>query len=384
VLEPAVSVIIPTYERRAAVRRAVASVLAQTFQDFEVLVVDDGSTDGTDRALAGIDRRIVYEWQENRGVAAARNAGIRRARGGVVAFLDSDDRWLPDHLAVVMAVLRCHREVVLCSTAPGFHVGGRQRASSAQVVDALPALFVENIVGHHSGVAVRRRALLSVGGFDERLAVMEGWELWLRLAGLGPFALLRRRTLVYQTTRGSLSNRSSRTGDYAAALDIVADSAMAVAGLGRTDEPDLRARATGLAAYFEALRALSRDDDVAARAALADACARLPELSHEPQLVANRLSLLRFGAPGRLHTFASAATLWPDPGADTALYLRLHALALALRLARGPDLGTVLRGWPLSATPRFLARNIPLFARLARHSVEKVLYQGREADHIAT
>jgi hypothetical protein len=382
---PAVSVVIPTYERRDMVRRAVASVLSQTFQNFELIVVDDGSTDGTGPALAGPDERIRYEWQDNRGLAAARNVGIRLARGEIVAFLDSDDRWLPHHLAVVAEVLSHHPAVVLCATSPRFHIGGRQPASAAEVVDALPSLFAENLVGHVSAVAVRREPILAVGGFDERLRVMEAWELWRRLAVLGPFALLRRRTIVYQTTRGSLSQRGGRTGEYDSALGIVADSAVTVAaGARRPDGPDLRIRAAGLVAYFEALRALSREDEAAARIALSDACLTLPELSSEPQLVANRLSLLRFGSAGRLRAFGSAAMLWPDPRADTALYLRMHALALALRLGRVSEAVRLLRSWPIVATPRFLAHSMPLFARLLRHSLEKLLYRGRESRRIAT
>jgi hypothetical protein len=372
--------VIPTYQRRTYVRRALASVLAQSCQDFELIVVDDGSTDGTGAAVDGLDDRIRYEWQENGGVSSARNAGIRLARGDLVAFLDSDDHWLPDHLAVVSDVLSRHPEAVLCSTSPRFDAGGRQPSSRAEIADLLPLLFVENVVGAPSGVVVRRTALLEAGGFDERLPVMEGWELWLRLARLGPFALLRRRTFVFQATRGSLTERSSRSGEYQRATDIVAASAAAVAAdSGRPDASDLRARARGLGAYFEAQRELARGDDTAAGAALADACERLPELSTEPQLVANRLSLLRFGPEGRLRSFGDAAALWPDPRADTALYLRSHALALALRLGRGSTVAGLLHGWPLGATPRFIARNTAVFAGLGRRRLQKLRYRGRDA-----
>jgi glycosyl transferase family 2 len=238
---PRVSVVIPTYQRRNYVRRALASVLAQSSQDFELIVVDDGSTDGTGSAVDGLDDRIRYEWQENGGVSSARNAGIRLARGDLVAFLDSDDQWLPDHLAIVSDVLARHPEAVLCSTSPRFDAGGRQPSSRAEIADLLPLLFVENVVGAPSGLVVRRTALLEAGGFDERLPVMEGWELWLRLARLGPFALLRRRTFVFQATRGFLTERSSRSGDYQRAMDIVAASAATIAAdSGRSDASDLR------------------------------------------------------------------------------------------------------------------------------------------------
>jgi glycosyltransferase involved in cell wall biosynthesis len=113
---PVVSVIVPTYQRRESVQRAVRSVLAQTFRDFELIVVDDGSRDGTRASLAALGDSITYIWQENRGVSAARNAGLERARGELVAFLDSDDRWLPEHLTVMVALLRRHPEAVLASS----------------------------------------------------------------------------------------------------------------------------------------------------------------------------------------------------------------------------------------------------------------------------
>jgi len=97
---PTVSVILPTFQRRELVRRSVASALAQTVREIEVIVVDDGSTDGTEEILSGPDERLKYFAQAHRGVAAARNLGIRYARAPIVAFLDADEIWLPEHLAV--------------------------------------------------------------------------------------------------------------------------------------------------------------------------------------------------------------------------------------------------------------------------------------------
>src|ERR687897_810012 len=123
-----VSVILPTFQRRELASRALASVLAQTYDNFEVIVSDDGSTDGTAEAVASLrDPRIRYAWQPNQGVAAARNAGLRLARGATVAFLDSDDRWLPEHLEVVTAALDRHAEAVLASTCVWFRTSGRER-----------------------------------------------------------------------------------------------------------------------------------------------------------------------------------------------------------------------------------------------------------------
>lgn len=97
---PRVSVIIPTYNRREYVQEAIDSALAQTFTDYEIIVIDDGSTDGTSEALqARYGNRIHYEWQENQGESVARNRGIELARGEYIAFLDSDDLWHPEKLA---------------------------------------------------------------------------------------------------------------------------------------------------------------------------------------------------------------------------------------------------------------------------------------------
>ncbi len=107
-----VSVIIPTYNRAALVAEAVASVLAQTWRDFEVLVVDDGSTDGTIEALAPYASRLRLLRRESRGgVSAARNTGIKAARGEWLAFLDSDDLWLPEKLSRQMAYLAAHPDL---------------------------------------------------------------------------------------------------------------------------------------------------------------------------------------------------------------------------------------------------------------------------------
>ena len=373
---PAVSVVIPTFQRRALVERALASVRAQTFRDYEVIVVDDGSTDGTAEAVAavtGLGAGVRYVRQENQGVSAARNAGITVANGDLVALLDSDDRWLPRHLEVSTAVFARHPEAVLCSTSPRFEIGGRQPPADATLVDALPALLVENVVGHPSSITIRREALAATGGFDPRLRTMEGWELWLRLAAVGRFAYLQHETIVYSPTATSITRLSGENGDYLRALELFPATIATVTAAAddRRDAPRIRARAAGLATYLAALGAFARDDVPAARRELAAACVALPELSREPQLVANRLAVLRFGAAARLHTFSTAADLWPDPTADTALYLRFHAAVLALRLRRWREAARLAWGWPVRATPAFAARSGKLFAKLARRTLQQ-------------
>ncbi|MEY2876335.1 MAG: hypothetical protein RLZZ373_3706, partial [Pseudomonadota bacterium] len=105
---PEVSIILPTFNRVDVIGRAVSSVLRQTFHDWELIVVDDGSTDGTRARLEGLDPRLRYIGQANQGVYVARNTGLQAARGRYVTFLDSDDEWLPHFLALTTAFLRAH------------------------------------------------------------------------------------------------------------------------------------------------------------------------------------------------------------------------------------------------------------------------------------
>jgi len=111
-----VSVIVPTYNRADTVKRAIASVQAQTFQDWELIVVDDGSTDDTSSVIAGLDPRMVVIRQENQGISGARNTGLTSSTGQYIAFLDSDDEWLPHHLELCIAFLRAFPEEQFVTT----------------------------------------------------------------------------------------------------------------------------------------------------------------------------------------------------------------------------------------------------------------------------
>ena len=177
-MTPTISVIIPTYQRGELLRDAIASVEAQTYRDFELIVIDDGSTDGTGEILESLDTRGLrfhYRWRPNRGVAAARNVGLELARGEIIAFLDSDDLWLTDHLDVVVEVFRRQPEAVLVSTCPEFILAGRQQSADAALMDYRSAgLLGAGRVGFPSCIAVRAEAIRQAGGFDERLGAYRG------------------------------------------------------------------------------------------------------------------------------------------------------------------------------------------------------------------
>ena len=192
--QPSVSVIIPTYNRAALVRRAAASALAQTYGAYEVVVVDDGSTDATLEALGPFLSRIKFlRAPENRGVSATRNLGITAARGEWLAFLDSDDLWLPDKLARQMAYLAAHPETLWCQTEEiwvrrGVRVNPPRSCRKEGGRIFLRSL--ERCLVSPSAAILHRRLLEEHGGFDETLPVAEDYDLWLRLAWRYPVGLL--------------------------------------------------------------------------------------------------------------------------------------------------------------------------------------------------
>ena len=186
-VEPSVSVVIPTFERRRSVIEAVWSALAQTRGDLEVIVVDDGSTDGTAAAVGAIDGRVKVVRRPNGGPAAARNTGIRQARAPILAFLDSDDRWHPRHLEEMLGLLDSHPAAVLACTGGATH-GDDSLKRPGGLTHAAPAVLLGGLL-YTSAVGVKREAIEAVGGFDERLRVTEDSDLWCRLSLEGPFAL---------------------------------------------------------------------------------------------------------------------------------------------------------------------------------------------------
>jgi glycosyltransferase involved in cell wall biosynthesis len=201
-VQPLVSVIIPTHNRASLVREAVASVLDQTYPHLEILVVDDGSTDGTPEALGLFgDRLQVLRHSCRRGVAAARNLGIEAARGDWLAFLDSDDLWLPAKLARQLAYLAAQPRLRICQTEEiwvrrGVRVNLPRTHRKVAGDIFLPSLG--RCLVSPSAVVLHRRLLREHGAFDEALPAAEDYDLWLRLSwryevGLVPEPLIVKR-----------------------------------------------------------------------------------------------------------------------------------------------------------------------------------------------
>lgn len=183
-MSPELAVVIPTRNRWPLLRRAVACALGQQGVDLEVVVVDDGSDDGSaERAEALADPRVSVLRRARMGVAAARNLGIERARAPWVALLDDDDLWAPD---------KCRRQLdALGAAEAGIAFSGQivvdeslrpKRMFEAPAAPGLSlALLGSNVIGTPSAVMARRRTLLELGGFDLRFSVLADWDMWLRL-----------------------------------------------------------------------------------------------------------------------------------------------------------------------------------------------------------
>lgn len=222
--KPLVSVVIPAYNAAGCITRAVDSVLAQTYERREIVVVDDGSTDDTVRTLAEYGDALQVIQQANGGAGRARNQGIREAAGEFIAFLDADDRWLPDKLARQVEILEANPDVGFCSTrtlaeaADGRPLGEWTCPIVEQTI--LHALFVNPgaIPGSASGVMVRRCLLDEVGLFDEHLR-QEDTDLWFRLAAAAGYACIDEPLTVIVKQPDSRSDNLQAM--RAAALEIL-------------------------------------------------------------------------------------------------------------------------------------------------------------------
>jgi glycosyltransferase involved in cell wall biosynthesis len=183
-----VSVVIPTYNRRHYIVEAVESVLAQTYRPLEIIVVDDGSTDGTEGELQRFKKEVKYFRQENAGPSAARNRGIRAATGEYVALLDSDDLWAPTKLEKQVSLMERSPQVgvVFCEIARlEVDTGETQvrRCPPDLRGDIRRRLLRRNcVIGSDSAVLVRRACFDQMGVFDESLQQAEDWDLWIRIS----------------------------------------------------------------------------------------------------------------------------------------------------------------------------------------------------------
>ena len=210
---PLVSVIVPAYDVTDYIGDALNSVLAQTFTDYEIIVINDGSPDtrALERALAPYMSRIIYVKQTNRGVSAARNTGIDRARGTLLAFLDGDDTWLPHYLEVQVA--RIQADPTIDVLYPNVLLFGGAYESGEEFMTVCPSngeVTFERLLLQQCNVSncsiARRETIVRAGLFDESLHSVEDFDLWLRVIKQGGRIAYHREVLArYRRRPGSLT-----------------------------------------------------------------------------------------------------------------------------------------------------------------------------------
>ncbi len=208
---PVVSVIIPTYNRWPLVREAIESVLAQSYRFFELIVIDDGSTDDTAKQLAGFGTHLRLIEQPHRGVSAARNRGAKVARGRYLAFLDSDDLWFPEKLAIQTAFMEDHAAIEICQTDEIWIRRGLRVNPKAKHRKPSGDIFLRSLelcLVSPSAVMITRELFNRSGGFDENLPVCEDYDLWLRIASKHSIPLIAKALTIKRGGHGDQLSHS--------------------------------------------------------------------------------------------------------------------------------------------------------------------------------
>src|SRR5262245_12147356 len=218
---PEISVVIPAYNAGQTIDAALRSIFAQTYRDFEVIVIDDGSIDDTRDRVAAWGAGVIYQWQPNAGPARARNRGIAAARGRLIAFLDADDAWLPRKLERQVAYFSQYPTTGLLHTAtivsrsPLTTILNTADAAPIDRIGDPPSMRFDTIF-HDRDIntltaMVPRDVLAEVGGFDERREIhVEDWDLWLRIAARYPIGYLP-LPLAIRRPGGVMSRSFERT-----------------------------------------------------------------------------------------------------------------------------------------------------------------------------
>jgi glycosyltransferase involved in cell wall biosynthesis len=226
---PKVSVIIATYNRAHYIREAIDSVLSQTFTDYEIIVVDDGSTDNTRAVVGSYGSKVKYFYQKNQGQPAAENHAARESTGEYIALLDDDDIWFPNKLEVQLDVLENNRDIgFVCNEAYYINETGTitfhwKRKPWNQ--ETFLSLFEGNFI-HHSSVLIRRKLFEQVGGFDDSLITTQDYDLWLRMAYISKFRYINTPlTKFRQHPQNKHKNKLQKLPDRVRVVTKAADMA---------------------------------------------------------------------------------------------------------------------------------------------------------------
>ncbi|MEH2258709.1 glycosyltransferase family 2 protein [Nostoc sp.] len=214
-----ISVIIPAYNAERTILETIKSVLQQTFSDFELIIINDGSTDQTLELVKTIeDSRLKIFSYSNAGLSIARNRGIYHATGEFIAFLDADDLWTSDKLELQLAALQKHPEAGLAyswtlnmsETAEIFHPG-HNVVYEGNVYDKL---LLSNFISNGSNPLIRKQAIESAGEFDPTLSSVEDWDYWFRVAEDWDFAVVPKPQILYRHSSKSMSTKVEKMEKY--------------------------------------------------------------------------------------------------------------------------------------------------------------------------
>ena len=208
---PLISVIIPVSNGERTIKETIDSVLNQTFLDFELIVINDGSQDSTLKIVSSIlDPRLKVFSYPNAGLAATRNRGVSHASGEYISFIDADDLWTPDKLEAQFKALQANPQAAVAYSwtdwidesgqflRPGGHISVKG--------DVFATLLVRDFVESGSNPLIRTEALAEVGGFDESLPAVEDWDMWLRLAAGYEFVCVPSPQILYRVSSSSMSS----------------------------------------------------------------------------------------------------------------------------------------------------------------------------------
>lgn len=228
VMGPLISVVIPTYNRAEQVVKAVNSVLSQSYENFEVLICDDGSTDDTKEAVESInDKRIIYLKQENKGPGAARNLGLRSAKGELIAFLDSDDSWTSEHLEVCVEFFELYHEASMVYTQNEvvFSEDSRRKPDNYTYKrEDIPHVEKKEGFWLYDGLmfdkylnccisatpctVVKKSVFDDLGMFDEGLSSGQDYDMWLRVSNKYRIGIVKKPTVKVLAQGDSVSEKT--------------------------------------------------------------------------------------------------------------------------------------------------------------------------------
>lgn len=209
---PTISVIIPAYNADLTILKTINSVQQQTFSDFELIVINDGSTDQTLEMLNTVNEpRLRVLSDQNCGVSVARNRGIAESIGEFLSFIDADDSWSPDKLELQLAALQNHPEAGAAYSWTRFVSEYNQSCQDDYPIyfegDILEPLLLKNFIASGSNIMVRSKAVETIGGFDPDISFAEDWDFYLRLAAICSFVVVPKVQIFYHQATGTASSK---------------------------------------------------------------------------------------------------------------------------------------------------------------------------------